>query len=55
MVLLLQGYKNWVAKHGEEKEVPGLGLTNEQLLFVSFGQVSSIYLTALQYDVTSAI
>lgn len=43
-----QGYKNWMAEHGEEKEVPGLGLSNEQLLFLTFGQVSSIVRTVNQ-------
>ena len=35
-----QAYKNWVKKNGEEKLLPGLNKTNEQLLFVSFAQVS---------------
>lgn len=34
-----QGYKNWVKNHGPEPLLPGLNMTNEQLLFVSFGQV----------------
>ncbi|XP_068742754.1 endothelin-converting enzyme homolog isoform X1 [Montipora capricornis] len=32
-------YKNWVKKNGEEKLLPGLNKTNEQLLFVSFAQM----------------
>ena len=34
-----QGYKNWVKNNGPETLLPGLNMTNEQLLFVSFGQV----------------
>lgn len=34
-----QGYKDWVNKNGPELRLPGLNMTNEQLLFVSFAQV----------------
>ena len=34
-----QGYKDWVSKNGPELRLPGLNMTNEQLLFVSFAQV----------------
>lgn len=33
------GYKDWVNKNGPELRLPGLNMTNEQLLFVSFAQV----------------
>ena len=34
-----QGYKNWVKTNGPETLLPGLNMTNEQLLFVSYAQV----------------
>jgi len=33
------GYKNWVKNNGPETLLPGLNMTNEQLLFVSFAQM----------------
>lgn len=33
------GYKDWVNKNGPELRLPGLNMTNEQLLFVSFAQM----------------
>ena len=40
-VFLKQGYKNWLKKNGgKEALLPGLDKTNEQLLFISFAQVS---------------
>lgn len=38
-VPLLQAYKSWLQKNGEEKRLPALGLTNHQLFFVGFAQV----------------
>ncbi|PIN97495.1 hypothetical protein AB205_0113430 [Aquarana catesbeiana] len=32
-------YKSWLQKHGEEKRLPGVGLSNHQLFFVGFAQV----------------
>ncbi|XP_049581936.1 endothelin-converting enzyme 2b isoform X1 [Syngnathus scovelli] len=32
-------YQMWVSKNGEEKRLPALNLTNEQLFFVGFAQV----------------
>ncbi|XP_051933321.1 endothelin-converting enzyme 2b [Hippocampus zosterae] len=32
-------YRTWVGKNGEEKRLPGVNLTNEQLFFVGFAQV----------------
>ncbi|XP_075718016.1 endothelin-converting enzyme 2 isoform X2 [Rhinoderma darwinii] len=32
-------YKSWLQKHGEEKRLPGVRLTNHQLFFVGFAQV----------------
>ncbi|XP_032027679.1 endothelin-converting enzyme 2 isoform X4 [Hylobates moloch] len=32
-------YKAWLRKHGEEQQLPGVGLTNHQLFFVGFAQV----------------
>ncbi|XP_072282817.1 endothelin-converting enzyme 1 [Pyxicephalus adspersus] len=34
-----RAYKNWVKENGEEKELPSLGLSNDQLFFVGFAQV----------------
>ncbi|MGH0175405.1 UNVERIFIED_CONTAM: hypothetical protein FKN15_070967 [Acipenser sinensis] len=34
-----QAYESWTRKHGEEEELPSLGLTNQQLFFVGFAQV----------------
>ncbi|XP_040126132.1 endothelin-converting enzyme 2 isoform X5 [Ictidomys tridecemlineatus] len=33
-------YKAWLRKHGEEQQLPAVGLTNHQLFFVGFAQVS---------------
>ncbi|KAG5836976.1 hypothetical protein ANANG_G00234360 [Anguilla anguilla] len=32
-------YKSWVQTNGEEKQLPAVGLTNDQLFFVGFAQV----------------
>ncbi|XP_049737404.1 endothelin-converting enzyme 2 isoform X1 [Elephas maximus indicus] len=34
-----QAYEAWLRKHGEEQQLPALGLTNHQLFFVGFAQV----------------
>ncbi|XP_041130174.1 endothelin-converting enzyme 1-like isoform X1 [Polyodon spathula] len=34
-----KAYESWTRKHGEEEELPSLGLTNQQLFFVGFAQV----------------
>lgn len=38
----LQAYQSWVQKNGEEKRLPAVNLTNDQLFFVGFAQVSSV-------------
>lgn len=35
----LQAYRIWVSKNGEEKQLPGLNLSPEQLYFLAFSQV----------------
>ncbi|XP_061180117.1 endothelin-converting enzyme 1-like [Saccostrea echinata] len=35
-----KAYKKWVQKNGGEKMAPGLGLTNDQMFFVSYAQAS---------------
>lgn len=37
---VLQAYQNWVTENGEEQLLPSLGLSNDQLFFVGFAQVS---------------
>lgn len=34
-----KAYRSWVDKHGEEKLLPAVNLTNDQLFFVGFAQV----------------
>lgn len=34
-----QAYKAWLRTHGEEQQLPAVGLTNHQLFFVGFAQV----------------
>lgn len=34
-----KAYRSWVKKHGEEKLLPAVNLTNDQLFFVGFAQV----------------
>lgn len=41
-VLSPQAYQNWVKKYGAEQTLPTLGLTNNQLFFLGFAQVSSL-------------
>lgn len=38
-----QAYKAWLRKHGEEQQLPAVGLTNHQLFFVGFAQVSPFW------------
>lgn len=38
---LLQAYQNWVKQNGPEQTLPTLGLTNDQLFFLGFAQVSA--------------
>lgn len=38
--LCSQAYQNWVKKNGAEQTLPTLGLTNNQLFFLGFAQVS---------------
>lgn len=40
--LFSQAYQNWVKKNGAEQTLPTLGLTNNQLFFLGFAQVSSL-------------
>lgn len=40
--LSCQAYQNWVEKNGAEQTLPTLGLTNNQLFFLGFAQVSSL-------------
>lgn len=35
----LQAYRSWVTKNGDEKRLPAVNLTNDQLFFVGFAQV----------------
>lgn len=37
--LAFNAYKKWIEQNGEEKLLPLLGLSNQQLFFVSFAQV----------------
>ncbi|KAM6961466.1 neprilysin-like [Aplochiton taeniatus] len=34
-----QAYKNYVSKHGEEPQLPGIDLSHDQLFFLNFAQV----------------
>uniref|UniRef100_A0A3Q2TQC4 endothelin-converting enzyme 1 n=1 Tax=Fundulus heteroclitus TaxID=8078 RepID=A0A3Q2TQC4_FUNHE len=34
-------YRSWIQKNGEEKRLPAVNLTNDQLFFLGFAQVSS--------------
>lgn len=34
-----RAYKHWVAVHGEEKALPGLNLTHDQLFFLNYAQI----------------
>lgn len=38
-LLIIQAYRNWVEIHGEEKRLPGLDLSPDQLYFLAFAQV----------------
>lgn len=35
-----QAYRSWIRKNGEEKRLPAVNLTNDQLFFLGFAQVS---------------
>lgn len=48
------GYKDWVKKNGAELQLPGLNMTNDQLLFVSFAQMwCSAFTPAAAYVMAS--
>ncbi|PFX29586.1 Endothelin-converting enzyme 1 [Stylophora pistillata] len=48
------GYKDWVKKNGAELQLPGLIMTNDQLLFVSFAQMwCSAFTPAAAYVMAS--
>lgn len=38
----MQAYKALIAKNGPEPKLPGITLTNDQLFFVSYAQVSKL-------------
>lgn len=38
----LQAYRSWVKRYGEEKRLPAVNLTNDQLFFVGFAQVGTL-------------
>jgi len=41
---LFQGYQKWLKDNGgKDRILPGLNLTNEQLFFIAFAQVTIIY------------
>lgn len=39
MSCCVQAYQAWVQENGEEKRLPAVNLTNDQLFFVGFAQV----------------
>jgi hypothetical protein len=39
MEAAFRGFKNWMADNGREPDLPGLGMTHEQLFFINMGQV----------------
>lgn len=39
MTLVLQAYKKWVSRHGEEPRLPGIDLTHDQLFFLNYAQI----------------
>ncbi len=39
LMFFLQAYRSWVQRSGEEKRLPAVNLTNDQLFFVGFAQV----------------
>lgn len=36
---MMQAYKEWVKRNGEEPQLPAVNFTNEQLFFISAAQV----------------
>ncbi|KAG8506649.1 Endothelin-converting enzyme 1 [Galemys pyrenaicus] len=55
LLLASQAYQNWVKKNGAEQTLPTLGLTNNQLFFLGFAQVSSLRKTAGLHPAHAAI
>lgn len=43
-LFVLQAYKNYVKVHGEEKLLPGISLSHDQLFFLNFAQVPNYWL-----------
>lgn len=39
LLFLIQAYKKWVEKHGEEPGLPGINLTHDQLFFLNYAQI----------------
>lgn len=40
--VLLQAYRRWVEKHGEETPLPGIELNHDQLFFLNYAQVNCL-------------
>lgn len=36
---MIQAYRKWVAENGEEKKLPGITLSHNQLFFLNYAQV----------------
>lgn len=47
--LCVQAYQSWVWKNGEEKRLPAINLTNDQLFFVGFAQVRILFSDDLSF------
>lgn len=46
---LLQAYKAWIKRNGEEPRLPALNYTNDQLFFISAAQVVSLLLICVTH------
>ena len=49
---MFKAYHNWLKKRGDETwKLPGISLTNEQLFYVGFGQVSKYPKSVNNYQI----
>uniref|UniRef100_A0A672UHR8 Kell metallo-endopeptidase (Kell blood group) n=1 Tax=Strigops habroptila TaxID=2489341 RepID=A0A672UHR8_STRHB len=48
LAIAYQAYKNWLKKHKEEKDLPKIGLSHDQLFYLSFAHVMNFRQLKLQ-------
>lgn len=50
-----QAYKNWLKNHKEEKDLPKIGLSHDQLFYLSFAHVMNASPVSFSFSVSSTL